>query len=231
MNYFVFACFYYSACYASKKEWQAAADDAKECIKLDPTFVKGYYRLATAQTELADLDGATSTIKQGLNMDPKNPQLMRQLQSVKILQKKKKAAATNSMRNVAPAGGADSAISKELQELHQAYIQSIRESKTVEANIAMAQREYKAQELTKTELEELPKPEEGADDTKMYRSIGKMFLRASRPDIMDHLDVSMKAEKKREADLKQKQQYLERKIQSQQQNIQELLPASARRQR
>jgi len=41
-----------SACYAGKKEWSAAAEDAKECMKLDPTFLKGYYRLATAQCEM-----------------------------------------------------------------------------------------------------------------------------------------------------------------------------------
>jgi len=121
-------------------------------------------------------------------------------------------------------------ISKELQELHMAYIQSIRESKTVEANISMAQREYKAQELTKTELEQLPNDGNGDNDAKMYRSIGKMFLRSSRTDIMDHLENSMAAEQTREVDLVQKQKYLERKIKSQQQNIQELLPASSRRQ-
>jgi prefoldin subunit 1 len=156
---------------------------------------------------------------------------MKQLQNVKQAQKRKKAAAmrTTTAATSNAAGTAESGISKELQDLHQSYIQSIRESKTVEANIAMAQREYKAQQLTKTELEQLPQPEDGDDTTKMYRSIGKMFLRASRTDIMEHIDKSMEAEQTKETDLTKKQQYLEKRIQSQQQNIQELLPASARR--
>jgi tetratricopeptide (TPR) repeat protein len=232
-----------SACYASQTKWQLAANDAKECIKLDPTFIKGYYRLATAQTELDHLDAATATIKQGLNIDNTNPQLIRQLHNVKQAQKRKKAAAmrtTTAATSNAAAAASSSGISNELQELHQAYIQSIRESKTVEANIAMAQREYKAQQLTKTELEQLPsQPQDGSgsgssggsddDTTKMYRSIGKMFLRASRSDIMEHIDKTMEAEQKKEADFTKKQQYLEKRIQSQQQNIQELLPASASR--
>ena len=40
-----------SACYVGKKEWDSAIVDAKECIKVDPTFIKGYYRLASAQLE------------------------------------------------------------------------------------------------------------------------------------------------------------------------------------
>merc|ERR1719232_1294059 len=49
-----------SACYASKKQWKASAEDAEECIRLNPSFVKGYYRLASAQIEMNELDEAQS---------------------------------------------------------------------------------------------------------------------------------------------------------------------------
>mmetsp|Transcript_20038 Transcript_20038/g.22906 ORF Transcript_20038/g.22906 Transcript_20038/m.22906 type:complete len:263 (+) Transcript_20038:91-879(+) len=212
-----------SACYAGKKEWSAAAEDAKECMKLDPTFIKGYYRLATAQIEMEKLDGAISTIKQGLNIDQKNGQLLRQLQTVKQLKKKLQArkkkeqqALTNSSNLVTQ----DPAINKELQELHGQYVQTLREHKTVEANITMAQREYRAHEITKDEIAKLPTTE----DTRMYRSIGKMFMLSSRDDVNGHLENAMKIEKKQENDLTQKQAYLERRLKSQQQNIQELAP-------
>ena len=58
----------------------------------------------------------------------------------------------------------------------------------------------------------------------MYRSVGKMFLLSSRQQVMERLDKDMETEKKREEDLMQKQDYLERRLKSQQQNIQELLP-------
>jgi prefoldin subunit 1 len=206
-----------SACYAGKKDWQAAIADAKECIKLDPAFVKGYYRLAVAQIESQDVDAATATIKQGLNADPNNPQLMKQLQSVKQLKKKlDKAANSTRMPQIA-----DSGVSKELQELHMHYVQTVRDLKLAETNITKAQREYKAHELTKNELEKLPISD---TDTRMYRSIGKMFMLSSRPEVMENIEKSMAMEKIRETDLLQKQEYLERRIKSQQQNIQELMP-------
>lgn len=206
-----------SACYAGKKDWQAAITDAKECIKLDPAFVKGYYRLAVAQIELQDVDAAAATIKQGLNADPNNPQLMKQLQTVKQLKKKlEKASKATRMPQIA-----DSGISKELQELHMQYVQTVRELKLAETNISKSQREYKAHELTKNELEKLPMSD---TDTRMYQSIGKMFMLSSRPEVMENIEKSMELEKLRETDLLQKQEYLERRIKSQQQNIQELVP-------
>ena len=195
------------------KDWPAAIQDAKECIKLDPTFIKGFYRLATAQIEMQDVDGANATIKQGLNMDQNNSQLMRQLQVVKQLKKKlDKAAAVRMPMN--------SGISKELQDLHQTYVKTVRELKVVDTNIIRSQREYKAHELTKSELEKVP----STDETRMYRSIGKMFMLSSRTEVMENIDTYMDTEKKRETDLTQKQQYLERHIKSQQENIKELAP-------
>ena len=63
-----------SASHAGKRKWDEAINDAKECIKLNPSFVKGYYRLSSAQIEKNELDAAASTIKQGLNIEPDNSQ-------------------------------------------------------------------------------------------------------------------------------------------------------------
>jgi tetratricopeptide (TPR) repeat protein len=38
-----------SACYAAKQLWQKSLDDALLSISKDPSFIKAYYRLATAQ--------------------------------------------------------------------------------------------------------------------------------------------------------------------------------------
>lgn len=45
-----------SACYSFKHEWENALSDAKKSIELDSKFIKGYFRLASAQAELKQFD-------------------------------------------------------------------------------------------------------------------------------------------------------------------------------
>lgn len=208
-----------SASYGGIKDWENAVIDAKECIRLDPTFIKGYYRLALAMTEQKDWDKALATIKQGLAVDGNNPQLLKQMQQVKLAKNKasKKIAAPLKV----PTGGMESMASKELQELQAQYVQTSREVSIAHANISMAQREYKSNEITKAELEKVP----DAEESKMYRSVGKMFLLSSRSEVMEYLTKSMENEKKSEDELTLKLDYLERKLQSQKQNIEELVKA------
>jgi hypothetical protein len=52
------------------KDWQHAYDDALLCISKDPKFIKGYYRLASAQTELGNFDDAETTLRAGLILEP-----------------------------------------------------------------------------------------------------------------------------------------------------------------
>ena len=59
-----------SACYASKKEWQAALGDALQCVSKDAKFVKGYLRLAVAQMELDMLEDADKTLRAALTLEP-----------------------------------------------------------------------------------------------------------------------------------------------------------------
>ncbi len=73
-----------SACYGSKGEWEQAAIDARECIKLNQDFIKGYYRLVTALMELDRLDEALETIRDGLKKDSGNAELQKQMRLVKV---------------------------------------------------------------------------------------------------------------------------------------------------
>lgn len=217
-----------SAAYASKKDWEAAVSDAKECIKLNPTFLKGFYRLATAQIELNDLDAALSTIKQGLNVDPENSQLHRQLRTVKA---KKKAAAQGAASSSSGAGGsslshglpyaaaADAANNKELVDLQQQWRQSKRDYGVAQAEVNSLQREAKVDAITKSELEQLPEN----TSSKMYRGVGKMFMLSTRDEIFSDLEKSIKDAESREADVTKKLSYLENRIKSQEQNIRELI--------
>ncbi len=225
------SCLTCSACYGGKKDWAAAANDAKECIKVNPSFIKGYYRLANAQSEQNEFDAALATIKQGLAIEPENSQLHKQMKQIKAKRASTKRAenAATSNANASASGGipyrtnVDSSISKEVNDLQEQLISTTKEYRTVKANIIRAQKEKRSNELTKLELEKLPP----GTDAKMYRGIGKMFMLTSRSNIMSHLDESIERETKIEADLIAKLDYLERRIKSQQQNIQELTKSAS----
>lgn len=212
-----------SASYGGKGDWKAAADDAKECIRIDPAFIKGYYRLAAAQMELKDFDAALATIKQGLAVDKDNAQLLKQQRTVKHLKKEasKPAAAPQSAMNagINPGKQLDAATLKEYQDLQLHFQQANREFNTLNANLVKTQRECHINELTKTELTELP------EDSNCYRSIGKMFLKSSKPGVMENLDKQMEDQKKKESDMTKKLEYLEQKIKSTQKNMEELVSA------
>lgn len=189
-----------AASHGGKADWKASADDAKECIRLDPAFIKGYYRLAAAQMELKDFDAALGTIRQGLALDKDNSQLLKQQRTVKHLKKEATKPRPANGGAVMPTSGKqlDAATHRELQDLQLQYNQANREFNTVNANLVKTQREYHINELTKTELDELPV------EANCYRSIGKMFMKSSKPGVIEHLEKRMEDQKKKEADMTQK---------------------------
>ena len=193
------------------KDWVKAVEDAKDCIRLNPQFVKGYYRLAIAQLELEDYDLAQATIKQGLALDANNNQLLKVLRTIK----QKKKAATTAV--YAPQKKLDTATSRELRDLQVQNFQTSKEYNAVQANLGKTQREFKMYKVTLDELE--ANPSTGG----YYRSIGKIFMKSTRDRVLEHLKSTMEGEQKKEIDLTQKMEYLERRIKSQEQNMQELV--------
>lgn len=209
-----------SASYAGIGKWEKSAEDAKETIRLDPTFVKGYYRLATAQIELKEFDAAAATIRQGLGVEANNPQLLKQQRMVQQLKKSAEAAEKRKQTMGGPIGAMDPSTFSELNELQLQYMQMNRELETIKVDRARAERELKLAEFTKADIGELP------DTNACYRSVGKMFLRQSREEIVTHLKKNMEEAVKMETSMKQKADYLEKKMKSQRQNIEELIKSS-----
>eukprot|EP00577_Skeletonema_sp_RCC1716_P011267 CAMPEP_0113397864 /NCGR_PEP_ID=MMETSP0013_2-20120614/14626_1 /TAXON_ID=2843 ORGANISM="Skeletonema costatum, Strain 1716" /NCGR_SAMPLE_ID=MMETSP0013_2 /ASSEMBLY_ACC=CAM_ASM_000158 /LENGTH=499 /DNA_ID=CAMNT_0000282513 /DNA_START=76 /DNA_END=1575 /DNA_ORIENTATION=- /assembly_acc=CAM_ASM_000158 len=80
-------CVYFSnrsAAYAAKGDSEAAANDAQECVNVEPSFFKGYYRLARAQFEQKEFAAALATINSGLDVgtnDREQKKLMRKLKA------------------------------------------------------------------------------------------------------------------------------------------------------
>mmetsp|Transcript_36730 Transcript_36730/g.75303 ORF Transcript_36730/g.75303 Transcript_36730/m.75303 type:complete len:320 (-) Transcript_36730:150-1109(-) len=66
-----------SACYAALDMWTEAAEDGRQCIITDKSFVKGYFRAALAQQNLGNLDAALDAVKRGLGIDSTSADLKR----------------------------------------------------------------------------------------------------------------------------------------------------------
>lgn len=82
-----------SACYAELGMWQESADDARQCVMVDKTFVKGYFRLALALQNLDKLDDASDAIKRGLAVDPRNADLKRKQGEIDTIMRQRRVAA------------------------------------------------------------------------------------------------------------------------------------------
>lgn len=64
-----------AACYEKLGNYKEMAQAGQDCIKANRTFVKGYFRLATAQKALGDYASCVKTLESGLAIDSKNPDL------------------------------------------------------------------------------------------------------------------------------------------------------------
>lgn len=208
-----------SACHFSLKDFEKAADDAKQCIKLNPAFLKGYYRLAQALMEQEDWDGAYSTVRQGLSLDGDNVQLTKQLRTIR--QQKKKAEAkvrqTEALMDARSRVGGENA--DEIRDLQEQYVNTNRELQLVNTNIQKEQREQKINDITMQEINMLP----GDSEQRVFRGLGKMFILSNKGEVMDHLAAENAHAKKQEKELQQKREYLTKRLTSQQTNLQELI--------
>jgi len=222
-----------SASYAGKRKWDEAISDAKECIRLNPSFIKGYYRLSNALIEKDDLENATSAIKQGLNVDPDNTQLQKLMRNIKLKKQVRKAerqsdaakvaAATSTAAANASGTGLDSSVSREIMDLQTQLKNTVRDYSHVNGDIVKAQKGQRINEITIRELDTLPKE----SDTKMYMGVGKMFMASTRENVFSTLEEEIKEYEKKATELTQKKEYLERRMKSQQQNIIELTSNAA----
>ena len=80
-----------SAAYAAKSDWTSSANDAEKCININPSFIKGYFRLAKAQKERGKFDDALATVKKGLAIDSIDNEHKKQMRKFKVEVKEAKA--------------------------------------------------------------------------------------------------------------------------------------------
>lgn len=79
-----------SACYAAKLQWDKAFEDGRQCVIVDKSFVKGYFRAALACQNQENLTLASEYITRGLGIESTNADLKKMQKEIEDLQRKQK---------------------------------------------------------------------------------------------------------------------------------------------
>ncbi|KAI9984681.1 hypothetical protein PInf_006045 [Phytophthora infestans] len=86
-----------SAAYAGWGKFQEAVDDAAECIRINPQFVKAYHRHGVALKGLKKYDEALATLRAGQRVDFNNADLNRLVTEIEPLQARAEQAKRSGM--------------------------------------------------------------------------------------------------------------------------------------
>lgn len=81
-----------AACWEKVGDYEEMANAGRECIKADRSFVKGYFRLATAQKNLNQFAGCIKTLESGLGIQSSNADLKRMKKEITELQRGEQVA-------------------------------------------------------------------------------------------------------------------------------------------
>ena len=76
-----------AACYEKLGKFKEMEEAGRSCIRADRSFVKGYFRLATAQKALSDISGCIKTLESGLAVESSNDDLKKMKKEVTELQR------------------------------------------------------------------------------------------------------------------------------------------------
>ncbi len=173
---------------------------------------------------------SSRTIRQGLIIEPNNPQLTKQLrlaqQQKKVVVAKQQSAlvaTTQRQETLLPTNDGialDPATASEYQELQKQYTQLSRDYSTIQADILKSQRESKVADISCKELST-----DFADNTSKacYRSIGKIFVKTTTKEMIQSLKERQITEEENVTKHTQQLQYMERQLTSLQQNMNEII--------
>eukprot|EP00622_Pseudochattonella_farcimen_P002204 FR737090.1.p1 GENE.FR737090.1~~FR737090.1.p1 ORF type:complete len:213 (+),score=35.36 FR737090.1:71-640(+) len=179
-------------------------------MKLEPGFVKGYHRVANAQIELGEMDEAIKTIRLGLQKDPESKELSLLLRKIKT---KKRGELERQKRGV----NMNESMQKEMHELSEQYQTTGRELSECNAKLAASARSQKLTSITAGEIEEVP------EDSRLYRSVGKMFMLSSKEEVKSTLTEELEDEQQKNTELASKRTYLQRRLASQEASLKDLM--------
>ncbi|KAM3926042.1 prefoldin subunit 1 [Leptodactylus fuscus] len=117
------------------------------------------------------------------------------------------------------AAAVDLEIKKAFTELQAKVIDTQQKVKLADLQIEQLNRTKKHAHLTDTEVKNLP------DETPMYESVGRMFVRQTKEKIHSQLLNKQKIADDKISEIEQKKAYLERSVKEAEDNIREMLMA------
>lgn len=173
-----------AACYASKAMWKHSLEDAVMCISKDSKFIKGYYRLATAQMELKEYDDSEATIRAALVLEPNNEILVKQLKTIKHKKTTEAVAIAKALQG-RPQKELTNEQKKELQDLQEQSMTWSRDLRQVSARLNNIQRETRANQVTIGQVDILE------ETVPLYRSVGKAFVLSDKKSISENLETEL----------------------------------------
>ncbi|KAG0678391.1 Hsp90 cochaperone [Pichia californica] len=86
-----------SACYASLHKYDEALHDAKECVKINPTWAKGYNRVGAAEFGLSNYDSSIEAYNNALKLEPTNSMAKEGIESANSAKSSSPDAGVNDM--------------------------------------------------------------------------------------------------------------------------------------
>jgi tetratricopeptide (TPR) repeat protein len=205
-----------SACWAAKKDWEKAYEDAAEGVKKDIKFIKGYYRLSAAQAELGKFDEALDMLSVALKIDPTSEVILKQVQNVKA---KKSASIRAERARNRPKKQLDEAEQKAFMELQNATTQLNRDLRMAQYRKQASDQEIKKMATTMIHIEKIK------EEKKMYRSVGKCFMMLGKEAILDKMEASIKSLEKEKVSLTDREAFLTRRINSNTKDLQQMIGA------
>lgn len=113
----------------------------------------------------------------------------------------------------------DEAQRKELYELTEQARSFKSDLNSVLMRMAAIERESKAAAVSYGQIEQFP------EETPLYKGVGKCYMRHDRESIQKSLEEEVEANNKTVEDLKDRKEYIERRLQSANSNIKDLTTA------
>jgi len=182
--------------------------------------------LANAQLDQGNHDDAIKTVREGLKVDSQNTELGKLVRLIKA-RKEKQRVNERKRKDGVPIlqpGELSQEDRQQLQELQNQYDVMSKEHQTVANKLGMYERDQQRLDLTLKEMTELE------SDRKMFRSVGKMFMSATKEEVTDHLALQKTMAKKKSTELEARKSYLAKKKTSHEVQVKEILQGHADRQ-
>lgn len=223
-----------SQAFLKLKKFRQALDDATKCIELESTFAKGYLRKASAQKELEMWGEALKTCKTGIKIGSKakkksQKSTLSELKRLRqeIVPKTTEAAkqATREKKNMQNAmmsqgTGLDNEAMQRAAHKFETAQTSMNHAK---ATINLNKQETQRLKLTLAELENLP------DNTNVYKSVGKIYMKKARKEIISDIHQEMEETQAVIENNEKKFNYCKNAMQNAENDLTEIMKAAKKR--